>query len=274
VRFVMLAVCIPAILAAEDAREIVRRACVLDQKNAEVARNYTFLQREVESDLDSSGRPKNRQIRTWDVTFEEGSPYRRLVARNDQPLSASEQQQEAEKLERDMELRRKETAEQRGRRIAEWERRRARQREPLKELPDAFDFHMVGEEALNGGTAYVIDATPRPGYKPKSTATSFFPKVKARLWVDKSDFQWVKVEMESTDSISFGGFLLRLSKGAHLVLEQARVNQEVWLPKKVTLQASARLVLVKGYHKSLDMTFSQYKKFQTDSRVVPTEDKE
>jgi len=273
VRFVMLAVLVPAILAAEDAGEIVRRSCELDQKNAEVARNYTFLQREVESDLNGSGQPKNQQIRTFDVTLQEGSPYRRLVARNDQPLSASEQKQEEEKLERSIELRRKETDEQRQRRIADWDRRRQRQREPLKELPDAFEFRLVGEEALNGGTAYVIDATPKPGYKPKSTATSFFPKVKARLWIDQNDYQWVKVEMESTDTISFGGFLLRLSKGAHLVLEQTRVNHEVWLPKKVNLQASARLVLLKGYHKSLDMTFSEYKKFQADSRVVSTEDK-
>jgi len=274
VRPILLTVCIPAILAAQDAREIVRRACELDRKNAEVARNYTYLERDVESDLDNAGRPKNQQIRTWDVTLQEGSPYRRVVARNDQPLSASEQQQEAEKLEKSIELRRKETAEQRQRRIAEWERRRQRQREPLKELPEAFDFRLIGEEALNGGTVYVIDATPKPGYKPKSTATSFFPKVRARLWISKDDYQWVKAEMESTDTISFGGFLVRLSKGAHLVLEQTRVNREVWLPKKVTLEASARLVLFKGYHKSLDITFSDYKKFQTDSRLVPAEDRE
>jgi len=270
----MLAVWIPAILAAQDAREIVRRACALDQKNTEVARNYTYLERDVESDLDGSGRPKNQQIRTWDVTLQEGSSYRRLVARNDQPLSPGEQKLEEEKLQRSIEQRRQETEEQRTRRIGDWERRRQRQREPLKELPDAFDFHLVGEESLNGGTVYAIDATPKPGYKPKSTATSFFPKVKARLWIDKNDYQWVKVEMESTDTISFAGFLLRLSKGAHLVLEQTRVNQEVWLPKKVNLQATARLVLLKGYHKSLDMTFSDYKKFQADSRVVSTEDKQ
>ena len=52
-RLILLTVCIPAILAAQDAREIVRRACELDRKNAEVARNYTYLERDVESDLDN-----------------------------------------------------------------------------------------------------------------------------------------------------------------------------------------------------------------------------
>src|ERR1051325_4708447 len=188
---VIFAVCVPAILAAQDAREIVRRACELDQKNAEIARNYTYIERDEESDLDSAGRPKNRQIRTWDVALQEGSPYRRLVARNDQPLSPKEQQREEQKLQANIEQRREETPEQRQRRIADWERRVQQQREPVKELPDAFDFRMAGEEQLNGGDTWIIDAAPKPGYKPKSSGASFFPKVKARLWIAKSDYQWV-----------------------------------------------------------------------------------
>ncbi len=272
-RFLALILCLPPLLFAQDAREIVRRSCELDRKNVEVARNYTFLQRQVDSDLDSSGQPKNQQIRTWDVTLQEGSPYRRLVARNDQPISPDEQKQEQDKLQKSIELRRKETPEQRDRRIADWHRRQQRQREPLKELPGAFDFRIVGEESLNGGEVYVIDATPKRGYKPKSSATSFFPKVKARMWIDKTDYQWAKVEMEILDTISFGGFLVRLAKGGYLVIEQTRINREVWLPKHVAMQASARLVLVKGFHKSLDIAYSDYKKFQADSRIVSTEDK-
>jgi hypothetical protein len=138
----------------------------------------------------------------------------------------------------------------------------------MKELPDAFDFRLVGEEALASGAAYVIDATPKPGYKPKLHSAAYFPKVKGRLWIDKTDYHWAKVEMETLDTISFGGFLIRLGKGGHLVLEQAHVNQEVWLPKSVTVRATARLALIKGFHGELIITFSDYKKFQVDSRVV------
>ena len=38
----------PALLAAQDAREIVRRSVELDQKNLEAARNYTYLERQLE----------------------------------------------------------------------------------------------------------------------------------------------------------------------------------------------------------------------------------
>jgi hypothetical protein len=267
-RILALIVCLPAILAAQDPREIVRRSVEVDQKNVELARNYTYLQHLELRILDGSGKVKSTQTQTWDVTFLEGSLYQRLVARNDQPLSPKEQKKEEDKLRKMTEQRRKETNEQRERRIADSERRDERQHEPLKELPDAFDFRLIGEEALASGEVYAIDATPKPGYKPKLHSAAYFPKVKGRLWIDKTDYHWAKVELETLDTISFGGFLIRLGKGGHLTLEQARVNGEVWLPKSVTVRATARLALIKSFHGELIMTFSDYKKFQVDSRVV------
>jgi hypothetical protein len=270
VRIFTLIVCLPAILAAQDPREIVRRGVEIDRKNVEIARNYTYLVRQEERKLDGLGKVKSTDIQTWDVTFLEGSLYRRLVARNDQPLSFKERKKEEDRLRKSIEERRKETEEQHQRRIANAERSRERQHEPLKEVPDAFDFRLVGEEALSSGEAYVIDATPKPGYKPKLRSAAYFPKVKGRLWIDKNDYHWAKIEVETLDTISFGGFLIRLGKGGHMIIEQERVNHEVWLNKRVTIRASARLALIKGVHEELIFTFSDYKKFQVDSRVVST----
>jgi hypothetical protein len=270
VRFFTLIVCLPAILGAQDPREIVRRSVEIDRKNLEMARSYTYLERQEVRELDGSGKIKNTEVQTSDVTLLEGSPYRRLVARNDHPLSPKEQQREEDKLRKSVEERRKETEEERERRIADWERRRQRQRDPLKELPDAFDFRLAGEEALASGEVYVIDAMPKPGYKPQLPSAAYFPKVKARLWIDKNDYHWARIDVETLDTISFGGFLVRLAKGSRLVIEQAHVNQEVWLPKSVTLRASARVALIMNVRRELIMTFSDYKKFQVDSRVVST----
>jgi hypothetical protein len=256
------------LLAAQDPHEIVRRAVELDRKDAEIARNYTYLQRQEQREMDSSGKLKRKECRTYDVTMQEGSPYRRLVARDDHPLPASEQAREQEKLRWSVEQRKKEMPEARARRVAEWERKQQKQREPMKELPDAFDFRLVGEESLNGGKAWVIDATPKPGYKPKLSSAFYFPKMKARLWIDRNDYQWIKIEAETLDTISVGGFLFRLAKGTHLTIEQTRINNEVWLPKHVLLRGSARIALIKGIRGEFEFTFSDYKKFQAESRVV------
>ena len=129
---------------------------------------------------------------------------------------------------------------------------------------------MVGEESLNGGEVYVIDATPRPGYKPKGATTSYFRKVKARLWIDRQDYQWVEVEAETLDTISLGTFLFRMAKGGRLMLEQVRINNEVWLPKRIEFKGVVRIALIKVLRGEIVITFSDYRKFSAESRVVPT----
>ncbi|HEY1219331.1 MAG: hypothetical protein ABSE42_18840 [Bryobacteraceae bacterium] len=271
-RLLALCAAIPGLLAAQnatDAREIVRRSIELDRKNEAIARNYTFLERDETRMVDRSGKPKKApEARTFDVTLLEGSPYRRLVERNDRPLPPPEERKEQDKLRRSIDERRKETPAERQNRIAEWDRKQQRQRAPFQEIPDAFDLRLAGEETLNGRDVYVIAATPKPGYKPKLAAAAYFPKIKGKLWIDKRDNQWVKGEIETLDTISFGGILVRLAKGSRAAFEQTRVNDEVWLPRLITVDVSARLLLVAGERAEVEIGFSKYRKFQADSRLV------
>jgi hypothetical protein len=263
----LLAIAFP--LLAQDAHEIVRRAVELDRNNGDNWRNFTYVQRQIDRQFEGSGKVKSEADRTWDVTFQEGSPYRRLIARNGVPLSPQEQQAEDEKMQRNIGERRNETKEQRDRRASEWRRRLDRQREPLNEVPDAFDFRIAGEEPLKGGDAWVIDGSPKAHYKPKSSAASILQKMKTRLWISKRDYHWIKLDAEMLDTFTYGTFLLRIGKGAHITMEQARVNGDVWLPTRIALAGSARILLVKGIRAQLDIAYSDYKKFVVNSRVVP-----
>jgi hypothetical protein len=267
-RAVLLLAAACTLTAAQDPREIVRRSVQLMDQNMAIARNYTFLERSETRELDSDAHVKTRKILLYDVTILEGSPYRRLVGKDDHPLSPEEERVERKKLADSIAQRRKETPAERARRIADWEKKRQREREPLDELPDAFNFQMAGEGQIDGRDAWIIDATPRSGYRGRSAMAKLFPKFRGKLWIDKADYQWVKTEAEATDNISWGLFIARLSKGARLDIQMTRVNDEVWLPKRIEAKASARLALVKKYRIESDTSFSNYRKFQVESRVV------
>ncbi len=71
-----------------------------------------------------------------------------------------------------------------------------------------------------------------------------------------------------------GLFLVRLSKGSRILIELARVNDEVWLPRRVAVTAAARMFLVKSTRLDLRYDYSEYKKFQAESRIVSTGDPE
>jgi|HubBroStandDraft_1064217.scaffolds.fasta_scaffold02728_1 hypothetical protein len=267
-RAVLLLAAACTLTAAQDPREIVRRSVQLMDHNLAIARNYTFLERSETRELDSDAHVKTRKILLYDVTILEGSPYRRLVGKDDHGLSPEEERTEQKKLQDSIAQRQKETPAERARRIAEWEKKRQREREPLDEVPDAFDFRIAGEAQIDGRDAWIVEGTPRPGYHARSTLAKLFPKFRGKLWIDKADYQWVKTEAEVTDNISWGLFVARLSKGARLDVQMTRVNDEVWLPKRIEAKASARVALVKKYRIEADTSFSNYRKFQVESHVV------
>ncbi len=266
-RILPFILCLPALAAAQDATEVMRRALAEDTASAAIARNYTYIEKQELRTRDGNTL-KVRESNTFDVTLLEGSPYRRHVAHNGKPLDAAEQRKEDEKLRLSVENRRHETEEQKQQRIADWRRKEEKQHEPLHEIPDAFSLRFAPEENIEGHAVYVIDGAPKPGYQPKAKTAFFLPKVKGRFWITKDTFQAVKIEFVTLDTISWGGIVARVSKGTRVSVELTRVNNEVWLPKRILIAGSARVLLIKGYTGELDLSYSEFKKFTVESRVV------
>ena len=260
-----------AVAAQPDAREIVRRSVAASDENWKLARNYTFLQRTEERQIDSDGRVKSKEVKTYDVTLLEGSPYIRLLERDDHPLPAAEEKKEQAKLARSIADRMKETPERRRRRIEDYDKRRERQRESMREVAEAFDFKQVGQDVVDGREVWIMEASPRAGYQPRSRDAKILPHVRGKLWIDQRSYHWVKLEAEVIHPVSWGLFLVRLDPGARIRFDETRVNDEVWLPQHIWVAASARLGVFKKLRVQEDTTYKNFRKFQTDSRLVAVE---
>jgi hypothetical protein len=127
----------------------------------------------------------------------------------------------------------------------------------------------VGAENLEGRETLVIDGDPRPGYEPRMKDAKFLPKFRFRVWLDQAEKQWVKLDIHCIDTVSVGLFLLRLHQGSNIQIEQVRVNDEVWLPRHIAIMLDARLALLKGLKIAEEVTYRDYKKFRTDTKIVP-----
>ena len=257
----------PTVLA-QDARAIVAKSVELDQSNWQRMKDYTWIAQQTDRDLDSSGQVKSQKTEQWETVVIYGEPHHRMLARDGKPLSAPDQRKEQEKLDQAVAKRERETPEQRAHREAEFEKQREKDREFLREVPDLFDFKLLGDEKIGGRDVWVISATPKPGAQPKHGDAKPLLKIQAKVWIDKAEYQWVRLEAETTATISFGLFIARLSPGAKLEFEQTRVNDEVWLPKREVVRGAARLGLVKKLAGEEETTWNNYRKFQVDSKVV------
>jgi hypothetical protein len=258
-----------ALRAGDDPRDIVRRALDRDTQNsAELERNYTYTERNERRILDASGVVKSRLSFTYDVMLLEGAPYRQLILRNDLPLTPQEQKRQDAQFKKSQESRRGQTPEEQRRLRERSESQRRKEREELNQILDGFDFRLLGEEQIDGIPVWVVDGAPRPGFKGRGRAASVFARAKGRIWVSKSDYQPVRIDAEAIDTISIGGFVVRIERGTRIRLEFTRVNSEIWLPKSRSFIGSGRVLLVKGLRVDFEATFSGYKKFSADSRLI------
>jgi hypothetical protein len=254
------------------AKEIVRRAMEHDISNWQRETDYTFIQRIEERELNSDGGVKSNKSQTEEIIFVYGQPYSHLIKRDDKPLSDSEARKVEKKLNDIMDKRSHEAPADREKRLADFQKHHQEEHDFLREVPDAYDFRLVGEEDLNGRTAYVIAGEPRQDFRPNMNAARVLPKLRPKLWIDKDGYQWLKMQAEVIDTITWGGFLLRLHSGSHIELEQTLVNNEVWLPLHAHISFDARVALLKSIRMEIDATFGDYKKVRTDSKVISVQE--
>lgn len=263
-----LVFCAACPLFSQDPKEIVRKSVELDQANWARMKDYTWIARETNRSLDSKGNVKSQTTDAWETVILYGEPHRRMIEQDGKPLSAEDQRKAQEKLDKSMAKLERESPEQRARREAEYEKQREKDRASLREVPDLYDFKLLGDQKIDGRGVWVISATPRPDAKPKSRDAKALLKIQAKIWIDKAEYQWVRLEAHTTATISFGLFIARLNPGATLLFEQERVNDGVWLPKREVVRGAGRLGLVKKLAEEQEVTWNNYRKFQVDSRIV------
>lgn len=246
-----------------DLRALVRASVQKDRINANRAKDYTYVQRTETRDRDASGKVTSTKSETFDVIMMGEERFRKLIARNDAPLSQIEERKAQAGFEKA--LRRYDSKAGKPAKDDESER------SILQELPEAFIFTFVGEELIDGHAVWVIDASPKPGYRGKAKRWELLTKFRGRLWIDQKELQWVRVEAETIAPVSFGWVLARLDPGAKITFQQARVNSELWLPSRATTRIDARLGF-KKVRSDVVVMWKDYRKYRTDSRIVSTED--
>lgn len=259
-----------AALSEDQIRDLIHCASERDLANDRQQRDYTYVERAEEKKLDGGGQVKSTESKTHEVMDLYGEQVRRLIAKDDQPLSSQEAAKEEARIQKVVERRKNESDDERNKRLEKEDKDRERGREFVKEVNDAYIFRLAGTESLEGRDAYVIDAEPRPGYEPHSKDAKFLPKFRFRVWIDKADEEWVKLDATCIDTVSLGWFIARVHQGSRVLVEQTRVNDEVWLPKSVALKLDAR-VLFKGLNIEEDIGYRDYQKFRAATKIVPTD---
>ena len=241
---------------------------------------YAFTERETEQKLDGSGRVKEQTVKVFEVY--PGLPgeerYRRLIEEDGKPVPAADlekrdraRQKKAEQYAREQTTL---TEADRQRQKRDYEKAMKERREAIDDIFNVFDVRMVARESIEGHDTIAFTLTPRPKATPATDSGKMMQHFTARAWISESDYELVRITVETVEPVSFGlGLLARLQKGATASYQRRKVNGETWLPARMTYRGSGRVLLVKAMSLGGSSEFSNYRKFTVDTTTEIAERK-
>ena len=246
--------------ADPSARDLVEKSIFNHDNDWSAALDFTYRL----SDVTASGAGEPKTTEVSQISVLNGTPYTRLVGKNGSPLTPEEARREDEKFQKAAAVRDRETAEQRARRIRKYQE----ECRFLREIPDAFEMKLLGHETIEGRPNYVVELAPRAGFVPQSKGARMFPYIEGKLWIDEQDMRWTKAEANVVDTISIGWVLARIGPGAHITMKQVKVDGEHWMPKEITVNGLAKIMLVRNRPINEVISYSDYRRIGRGGTAV------
>jgi len=240
-RFPLLQLLAGAMLAQSppDFRQLVDDSLRFVDPTRNKQPDYYYMVRSERRQFDANGKTRSDETTLATHTFQEGLPILRVLEKNGRKLTDAEGREQEAKIS-------KRVADYRGLSLEEQRRKAAEGTEWIREIPDALDFTLVGEELLDGRQTLVLTCVPHPGYSPRNIRARVLEKMNGKLWVDKTEHELVRVDAETFDTVYVGfGLLGRIEKGTKFTLHRSRLPDGNWVIDSQQVHFGARIMLLK-----------------------------
>ena len=235
----------------------------------ELQKQYTCHLVAEEEKFDSKGQVTSREVKEYGVFNCGGDEIRHLVKDDSKPLTAEQQHKEDERFNKEFSEFQKKQVEL-ANDPKKQEKEDERQQAQISDFLRAERFTNPRRERFRGQDVIVFDFGPNPDYKPHKLVESIVQKLVGVVWIDEEARDVARLEARFSETAKIGGGLLAsLDKGTNLVLEQTKINGEVWLPSYAEVHATARVVFVRVRQNEIDR-YSDYKKFRVETKIGPS----
>jgi len=203
--------------------------------------------------------------KTFEVVMIDGSDYHLPLAINDQPLPPERKRAELLKLKNEVAKRTNESPSARRSRINAWKKERDENGELLLDFPSVLSFHLIGEDSKDGYPAYVLSATPIPGFVPKTRATKVLAGVEGKAWVERDTLHPMLVECTVVTPVPVYGALASVLPGTEIEIKMTPVTDATWLIDEVSIKLNVSKLHL---FKSTAVTRSTYTQYRPNSAVL------
>lgn len=257
--------------ALPDLQTFLQEARKHVQTDERLLSQYTYRETRREVHLSKLGKVTTGPTQVYEVYPGAGPvpTYRRLIEVDGRPRSQQDLDRDdlehRRKLEEAQARRARETPAERARRLERRQRAQAKYERSADDLLRVYRFTMVARQLVDGHPAIAIDFEPRADAAPVTDDGKIMTKVRGRAWISEDDFQLVRVDAETVGDVSYGwGVLGKLYSGTTASVERRKINNEVWLPAVVRVNAAGRAV-IRRFQLDTVIQYSDYRKFGVDT---------
>ncbi|HEY0309044.1 MAG TPA: hypothetical protein VGB94_12855 [Acidobacteriaceae bacterium] len=140
--------------------------------------------------------------------------------------------------------------------------------ELIQQLPHAMFFTYAADQTPAGhfpGSQVVIDFTPDPAFKPKTTKGEALRGLAGRIWIETNTGHMVRMHATIIKDTNIGwGILARIYKGGVLDLEQTDTgHNHRWVFSRLDEHITVRALLVKTINVNVKLQSSGYQPIQS-----------
>jgi hypothetical protein len=236
-----------------DAPALVRRAIQNREDAAKNHRPLRYLLRKTGDHRDT----------TKDIIETDQGDVARLIAINNQPLTAEANQAELDRL--NTLAHHPEIQEHRHQRE---QKDAARVNRLMRLLPDAFLYRDQGTTPCPAGaapgrtgeaTCYHLSFSPNPTFEPPDVEANIFRGLAGELWIDQAQERLTRLDAHVIANVDFGwGILGKLDKGGTIQLEQSDIGNHDWELTTLKLNLKGKALMLKSLNIQLTEQASHF----------------
>jgi len=220
---------VPPSLTDEQAQAMVKRVLQVELEDAQASAQSHPLQYKL--------RKQSPRLATTKIIVEsKDGDVARLIAINDAPLSAEDEQKENARLQGlldDPGLQHHRQQREQG--------DTERARKVMRALPDAFLYTYAGVVDTPQGPSYKLSFQPNPDFDPQDLEAQVLKGMAGEMWIDVGQQRVTRLHGKRLNDVDYGwGIIGKLDQGGTLLLEQADIGNHQWRTTHMALVMNGR----------------------------------
>jgi hypothetical protein len=232
--FALLLAAAPADAPLPKIEDLRQRSLATAKRTAAAQENYSCRLRAEEIETDKDGNPKKTKVSEREQFFVNGHPVSRLIAKDGKPLSAGDEEKEAEHTRKEVE------------KYSDMKNVEKERREEEKQMEYILKtVHLSNERRVqaNGRSAIALDVEGDPKAPTHSVEERFLQAMKGTLVLDESTGEVTELDIHTVRDVKAGFGLANLHKGMWVHIKQSPHPDGVWLTDLAEGSGDARAAL-------------------------------